>query len=271
MVCDSTNAMVPGRTGSEGELFKPLLELGKQATGRIVVTAFASNIARLVTLARVAEALGRRFGVVGQAMERMVAVARATGYWPEDLPDLVDGPHLGHLPREEVFAACTGSQGERQAALTRLAQDRHPDLLLDPDDMVIFSSRMIPGNERSVEQVQQRLRAQGVRLVTDHDALVHVSGHPAQEDLRRLYGWVQPPAVIPVHGTPRHLAANAALAEACHVPRTLVVENGDLCRLSPEGPERLGRIETGRLSMPRDGRLVKVPEDVLRDMRERGQ
>jgi ribonuclease J len=268
-VCDSTNATVPGRTGSESDLFKPFVELGKEATGRIVVTSFASNVARLVTLARVADALGRRFGVVGQAMERMVAVARSLGYWPDDLPDLVDGEHLGHLPRDEVFAACTGSQGETQAALTKLAQDRHPDLLLDRGDTVIFSSRMIPGNERSVERVHQRLKAIGVRLVTDHDALVHVSGHPAQDDLRRLYGWVRPPAVIPVHGTPRHLAANAAIAHECHVPATLIVENGDLCRLGPGVPERLGRVETGRLSVQRDGRLLKLPEDVLREMREK--
>lgn len=267
MVCDSTNAVVPGRTGSESDLFKPLLRLGEAAAGRIVVTAFASNIARLVTLARVADALGRRFGVVGQAMERMVAVARSTGYWPAGLPDLVDGRHLGHLPREEVFAACTGSQGEPQSALSRLAQDRHRDLLLDSCDTVVFSSRLIPGNERSVERVEQRLRALGIQVVTDRDALVHVSGHPAEEDLRRLYAWVQPPAVIPVHGTPRHLAANAAIASSCHVPAVLVVQNGDVCRLNPGGPERLGTIETGRLTVQPDGRLAKVPEEVLRAMR----
>lgn len=269
MVCDSTNAVVPGRTGSEGDLFKPLLALGEQATGRIVATSFASNVARLATLARVAKALGRRFGVVGQAMERMVALARATGYWPDDLPELVDGRHLGHLPRDEVFAACTGSQGEPRSALTRLAQDRHHDLLLDPGDTVIFSSRLIPGNERSVERVQQRLRALGITLVTDHDALVHVSGHPAEEDLRRLYGWVQPPAAIPVHGTPRHLSANAAIAMDCHVPAVLVVRNGDLCRLGPGGPERLGHVETGRLTLTPEGRLMKVPREVLEEMRAR--
>jgi ribonuclease J len=215
----------------------------------------------------VADALGRRFSVVGPAMERMLAIARATGYWPDDLPDLVDARHLGHLPREEVFAACTGSQGEPNSVLARLALDSHRDFLLDPGDTVIFSSRLIPGNEQALARVQQRLRALGVQLVTDRDAPVHVSGHPAQEDLSRLYNWVQPSAVIPVHGTPRHLAANAAIAQACHVPAVRVVQNGDLCRLGRQGPQLLGRIETGRLTLQPDGRLAKVPQALLQEMR----
>jgi ribonuclease J len=267
MVCDSTNAVVAGHTGSEGDLFKPLLELGEQAKGRIVVTAFASNIARLVTLARVARALGRRFGVVGQAMERMLATARVTGYWPEDLSDVIDARYMGHLPPEAVFAACTGSQGESGSALARIAQDTHRDLLLEAGDTVIFSSRMIPGNEQAVERMQQRLRALGVRVVTDREGFVHVSGHPAREDLRRLYDWVQPPVVIPVHGTPRHLIANAEVARTCHVPQVCVVQNGDLCGLSPLGLHRLGRVETGRLTRGPDGRLAPVAHDLLEEMR----
>jgi ribonuclease J len=267
MVCDSTNAVVPGHTGSESGLFAPLLELTEAAAGRVLVTSFASNIARLVTLARVAAAAGRRFGIVGQAMERMVAVARGTGYWPSDLPQLVDARHLGFLPPEEVFAVCTGSQGEPRSALARISAEQHRDLLLDPGDTVIFSSRVIPGNERSVRGVQQRLRALGVELVTDADAHIHVSGHPAADDLRRLYGWVQPPAVIPVHGTPRHLVANAAIAAECHVPRVRVVENGDLCRLGPQGPELLRRVATGRLTVAADGRLAPLPAADLAAMR----
>jgi len=269
MVCDSTNAVISGHTDSEGDLFKPLLELGKQAKGRIVVTAFASNIARLVTLARVARALGRRLGFVGQAMEHMLAIARATGYWPDDLSDVIDAGYLGHLPREEVFAVCTGSQGESNSALARLARDMHRDLLLEAGDTVIFSSRVIPGNERAVERMQQRLSALGVQLITDRDAFVHVSGHPAQEDLRRLYDWVQPPVLIPVHGTPRHLIANAEIARTCHVPQVCVVQNGDLCGLSPLGLHRLGRVETGRLTRQPDGRLERVAQDLLEEMRAR--
>lgn len=267
VVCDSTNAMVPGRTGSESSLFKPLLDIGRRAPGRILVTAFASNVARLVTLARVAQALERRFGVIGHAMERMVAVARSAGYWPADLPGLVDGRHLGHLPRDEVFAACTGSQGEPRSALSRLARDMHSDMLLDPGDIAIFSARTIPGNEREAERVRRHLRALGVRVVSDEDAPVHVSGHPAQEDLRQLYQWVQPPVAIPVHGTPRHLAANAEIAGACHVPQTYLLENGDLCRIGQGTLERLERVDTGRLCLRHDGRLTKVPKDTLRRMR----
>ena len=269
MVCDSTNAVVPGSTGSEGGLLKPLKEVVEGATGRVIVTSFASNIARLVTLARVAAATERHFGVVGQAMERMVAVARGTGHWPADLPELVDARHLGYLPREEVLAACTGSQGEPRSALARMAADSHRDILLDPGDTVIFSSKLIPGNERPVEQVQARLRALGVELVTDADAHVHVSGHPAAEDLKRLYDWVQPPVVVPTHGTPRHLRANADIALGCHVPRVVVIGNGDLCRLgAADGPQVLGRVPTGRLSLDVDGRLQPVPPSVLSAMRQ---
>ncbi len=268
-VCDSTNAVVPGHTGSEQDLFEPLRDLADEASGRIIVTAFASNIARLVTLAHVARAVGRRFGVIGPAMERMVAVAKATGYWPDELPELVDARHLAYLPQAEVLAACTGSQGEESSALARMADDRHRHMLLDPGDSVIFSSRLIPGNERSVQRLQQKLRGLGVQVVTDHDAAVHVSGHPAEGDLRMLYEWVRPPAVIPVHGTPRHLAANAAIAESCHVPRARVIRNGDLCRLRRGGPELLGSIPTGRLTLEADGRLAAVPPDLLRLMREK--
>jgi len=267
MVCDSTNAVVPGRTPSEAGLLAPLLELTQAAAGRVLVTSFASNVARLVTLARVAAASGRRFGVVGQAMERMVAVARGTGYWPGDLPELVDARHLGYLPPQEVFAVCTGSQGESRSALARISADRHRDLLLDPADTVIFSSRVIPGNERSVTRVQQRLRARGVELVTDAEAHVHVSGHPAADDLRRLYGWVQPPVAIPVHGTPRHLEANAAIARDCHVPRVCLVENGDLCQLDPNGVRHIARVPTGRLTVAADGALVPVSAADLAAMR----
>jgi ribonuclease J len=267
MICDSTNAVVPGTTGSEGGLFEPLCALVTEAPGRVVVTSFASNVARLVTLARVAQACNRRFGVVGQAMERMLSVAGATGYWPDDLPPLVDARHLGYLPPAEVLAACTGSQGEPRSALARMAADAHRDLLLDPGDTVIFSSRLIPGNERRVQLVQERLRALGIQLVTDADAHVHVSGHPAADDLRRLYHWVQPPAVIPVHGTPRHLRANADIAAQCHVPRVRVVANGDLCQLAADGPLVLGSIDTGRLLVTPDGGLEPVAADELARMR----
>lgn len=267
MVCDSTNAPVPGTTGSEGGLFEPLKALTAETPGRVVVTSFASNVARLVTLARVAEATNRRFGVVGPAMERMVGIAKATGYWPEDLPPLVDGRHLGFLPREEVLAACTGSQGESRSALERMARAMHRDMLLDPGDRVIFSSRVIPGNERSVNRLYELLRGLGVEVVTDEDAEVHVSGHPAAGDLEQLYGWVQPPVAIPVHGTPRHLEANGAIAKACHVPQVHLMENGDLCRLTLAGAEAAGQVDSGRLTLRSDGGLMRLDDDTLAVMR----
>lgn len=268
MVCDSTNAVVEGHSGSEGGLEENLRELVQNCGGRVLVTCFASNIARLNTIARVAAATGRRFGLLGQSMHRLVAAARATGYWDADLPELVDSRDLGYLPPEEVLAACTGSQGERRAALSRLAADAHPDLLLDPTDTVIFSSRLIPGNEASVERVQQRLADLGVRVVTDEDEHVHVSGHPAREELAQLYRWIQPPVVIPAHGTPRHLDANAEVAAACHVPRQLVGRNGDLFRLRGDDARILGRVPVGRLVVREGGRLEPVPRRVLEKMWE---
>lgn len=267
LVCDSTNAATPGRTPSESELLAALEQLGRNQHGRIIVTTFASNIGRMVALAMVARALGRRFGVVGPAMQRMVEIARSTGHWPVTLPELVESAYLGHLPREEVLVACTGSQGESRSTLAQLAADRHRHLLIDPGDLVIFSSRRIPGNERAINELQDRLRDLGARVVTDDEAPVHVSGHPAQDDLRRLYGWLQPPVLIPVHGTPRHLRANAVLAESCHIPRALIIEDGDICRLRVGGADVCARAESGRLGMTRDGRLVSIPAAVVEAMR----
>lgn len=266
MVCDSTNAVVPGWSGSEGVLEASLRTLVARRTGRVLVTCFASNIARLGTIARVAEATGRTFGLLGQSMERLVGAARRTGYWPVSLPALASPGELGWMPRGAVLAACTGSQGEARAALTRLAADTQRNLQLDPGDTVIFSSRMIPGNEGPVTRVQDRLRARGVEVITDEDALVHVSRHPAQAELAQLYDWIQPPVLIPVHGTPRHLAANARIAADCHVPRQLVGSNGDVFRLAAGGAEIRGRVPVGRLVL-RDGRLEPVPPRVLEQMR----
>jgi ribonuclease J len=270
MVCDSTNAVVPGRSGSEGELPESIRDLVEGCGGRVLVTCFASNLARINTIARVAVATGRRFGMLGQSMHRMLAAARATGYWGADLPEPVAPRDLGFLPPGEVLAACTGSQGERRAALSRLALDEHPDLLLDPDDTVIFSSRTIPGNEASVSRLRERLEALGVRVVGSDDARVHVSGHPARDELAQLYEWVRPPVVIPAHGTPRHLEANAAVAARSHVPKRLVGRNGDVVRLAAGEAEIVARVPTGRLVV-RDRHLEPVPARVVRRMQGAGR
>lgn len=268
--CDSTNAVVEGRTGSEGDLQQGLLRVVQARAQRVVVTTFASNVARLVTLARVAEASGRRFGVIGMAIENMLSLARAHGYWPADLPDPVAADHVAYLPRHEVLVACTGSQGEPRAALARMAADAHPDLPLEAGDTVVFSSRMIPGNERAVMGLQDRLRDLGVDVVTDADAPVHVSGHPARDDLRRLYGWLQPDRVIPIHGTPRHLRANADLATACGADTAHVPDNGEVCQLTPHGLQVVDRVANGRLYVDTNGGLTSVPAETLTRMREQG-
>ncbi len=270
VVCDSTNTTVAGSTAFESSLHEPLLKLAQRTPGRLVVTTFASNVARLVTLARIAQRTGRRFALVGQSLERIVSLARATGYWPEDLPALVDAAHVGYLPREEVLAVCTGCQGEQRAALARIASDEPRDLTLDAGDTVVFSSRLIPGNEERISRVVRQLRALGVEIVTGTELLVHVSGHPARDDLRRLYEWVQPPVVIPVHGTPRHLRANAAVAEACHVPQVHVIRNGVARNLVPGAPHPPGEVETGRLARGAEGGLAPVPAAVLAAMRAQG-
>ncbi|MEO1576876.1 MAG: ribonuclease J, partial [Pseudomonadota bacterium] len=208
MVCDSTNANVAGASISEATLKAGLYEAIKDAPGRVIVGCFGSNVARLATLARVAQQTGRYAGVLGRSLDAYYRAARTAGVWPGDLR-LVDAQHLGYLPRHEVLAIATGSQGEPRAALDRLAADSHPAFSVDPGDRLIMSARVIPGNERSVDALIERLAQRGVDTVHDGDGPlpIHASGHPPEEDLRTLYGWVQPRTLIPVHGEPTHLDA----------------------------------------------------------------
>ena len=230
--------------------------------GRVVAACFSSNIARLLTLATVALRCGRRLALLGRALEQMVASARASGWWDGRVA-LVPAAHVGYLPREEVLAVATGSQGEPDAALARMAAGRYPLLDLDPGDTVLYSSRRIPGNEAALERVQAALLARGVRVVVDGShgvndlagcerARTHVSGHPARAELRRLYGWLRPRLVVPTHGEPSHLEANARLARESGVTLTLDARNGDVCRLLPSPPGIVARVVTGRLRVDRD-------------------
>lgn len=252
MVCDSTNATVEGRSTSEGELGQALLEQVLAAPRRVIVACFGSNIARLVTLARTAAEAGRYPGLLGRSLENYYRAARASGLWPLDT-DMAQAAHLGYLPRDEVFAVATGSQGEAGAALYRLAQDSHPAFELEPDDTVIFSSRVIPGNEDSLERLYQRLRSRGVRVVTEDStaAPIHASGHPAREELRDMYRWIRPKIAVPVHGEPRHLDAHAALAKEVGVPMQLNGRNGDLFKLAPQPGIRREAAEVGRIEVRR--------------------
>ena len=243
VVSDSTNAHEPGWTPSEGGLLAPLTELVAARKGRVAVTLFSSNVARVATLARVAEATGRHLVLLGRSLQRTIKAAQDAGYLGGIVP-IVSLRDYGYLPPESVLMLCTGSQGERRAGLTRLAEDASGDLYLTAGDTVIYSARAIPGCELAIERVRRMFAERGVEVLTAADGHVHVSGHPRQDELRDLYGRVRPAQVVPVHGTPMHLEAHAELAESLDI-RAARIRNGEILRLGPR-PEVVGRAVTGR-------------------------
>ena len=248
MVCDSTNVLVEGSSGSEAEVRQSMDELIGRYRHRVAVACFASNVARIESVTRAGLAHGRHVGLVGRSLRRMVEAAQETGYLT-DLPDFVEEEDIGHLPRDRVLMICTGSQGEPRSALSRIARDEHPDVGLEPGDAVIFSSRIIPGNEHAIGELHNALIRQGIEVVTEKDHFVHVSGHPARDELAEMYRWVKPAIAVPVHGELRHLRAHVALAESCQVRRAVLAENGSLLRLAPGDPEVIGQVPTGRLGL----------------------
>jgi ribonuclease J len=253
VIGDSTNAIREGRSPSEREVGKTLAELIGSAPRRVAVTTFASNVARIEAVAQAARACDREVVLVGRAMERIVQVARETGYL-KGVQEFRSTDVYGYLPPDKVVALCTGSQGEPRAALARIALDEHPDVTLSKGDRVIFSSRTIPGNERAVGRVINGLVRQGIEIITDRTHLVHVSGHPRRAELEELYGWVRPRILVPVHGEALHMAEHAALGRKIGVPQTLTCTNGDVVRLAPGGAEIIDELPQGRLY--RDGRLI---------------
>jgi ribonuclease J len=262
MVCDSTNAMLPGESGSEADVGASLLELLGRYRNRIVVACFASNVARLRSIAEAAARHGRNVALIGRSLWRIEKAARENGYL-DGLSPFVTEHDAGFLPRDKALYICTGSQGEPRSALARIAQGDHPEVALEAGDVAIFSSRRIPGNEIAIARLQNQLARLGVEVVTDTEHFVHVSGHPARDELIRMYQMVRPKIAVPVHGELRHMRAHAALAEQCQVPHTVVVENGDMVRLAPGAPEVLGKVPAGRLAV--DGtRIVPIGGTVLR-------
>jgi len=254
LIGDSTNAVRDGRSPSETEVAKTIAALVKGASGRVAVTTFASNVARVKAVAAAAKAADREVVVVGRAMERVVQVARETGYL-EGVQSF-RGPDLyGHFPPDKVLALCTGSQGEPRAALARIANDDHPQVTLNKGDCVIFSSRTIPGNEKAVGAIVNGLVGQGVEVITDRTHLVHVSGHPRRDELRDIIAWTRPQILIPVHGEALHLSEHARLARAAGVPRVLVCRNGDLVKLGPGDPGIVEELPAGRLY--KDGTILE--------------
>ena len=256
LIGDSTNAVREGRSPSEREVAVELAKLIESAPARVAVTTFASNVARIRAVANAARKADREVVVVGRAMDRVIGVARETGYL-EGVQPFRGMDVYGHLPPDKVVALCTGSQGEPRAALARISADEHPEVALSRGDRVIFSSRPIPGNEKAIGRIINGLIDQGVEVITDRTHLVHVSGHPRRAELEDMIGWVKPRTVIPVHGEPLHLAEHAALARRLGV-NTLQCRNGDLVRLAPGAPDIIDEVPAGRLY--KDGVLLIAAE-----------
>ena len=250
MVCDSTTANVQGHSTSEADLVDGLSKIINEAKGRVVVTCFGSNLARLKTLYDIAETCDRHIALLGRSMVNMADAAKKSGIWPNQ-KNIVDSSYLCYLPKRSVLAIATGSQGEPRTALYRLSHDNFFDLALEPGDTVIFSSRAIPGNEQDIEDLIERLEAMQIKVFThlNSELPIHASGHPAVDELKLMYQWVRPDMSIPVHGEPQHLSAHGKLANACGVPRHQIGKNGDIYYIAPYRGIRRGAVKTGRLGL----------------------
>lgn len=268
IVCDSTNAMREGRSPSELAVAQSLAGIIKKASRRVAVTTFSSNVARIRAVADAARASGRRLVVAGRALHRVIQVAIDTGYLPKSL-EYLDQQECAFLKPEEVVVLCTGSQGEPRAAMARIAEGSHPDIELAKGDLVIFSSRTIPGNEKEVGRIQNSLVRMGCEVLTDAEALVHVTGHPRRDELRQMYAWTRPQIAIPMHGEARHVMAHARLAREAGVPTVVPAFNGEMVRLAPDPVRIIDDVPVGRLF--RDGNLIIPSEEgPVRERRKLG-
>ena len=257
LVCDSTNVFNPNPSGSEGEVRRALLEeVARHHGKRVLVTTFASNVARLQTLGEVAEATNRRLCVAGRSLDRIIRTAQASGYL-KNLPETVDFDTAMNLPRGEVLIVATGGQGEPRAALSRIAEDSH-QIALEAGDVVLFSSRQIPGNEIAIGRIQNRLAGRDITMVTDRQVEIHVSGNPGRPELEALYDWLRPEILVPVHGEVRHMREQARVGRAKGIPKAVVQQNGDLVRLAPGKPGKISEVRAGRLVLDGD---ILVPAD----------
>lgn len=266
LVCDSTNVFNPSPSGSEGAVHRAMMEeVASHAGKRVLVTTFASNVARLHTLADVARETGRRICVAGRSLERIIEVAQDNGYL-EDFPDPVDFDTAMRLPRGEVLIVATGGQGEPRAALSRIADDNHP-IKLSSGDVVLFSTRVIPGNEIAIGKVQNQLAAKGVVMITDRQSLIHVSGHPGRPELEALYSWLRPEVLVPVHGEIRHMREQARVGAECQIPHNVVQKNGEIVKLAPGAPGVIAPVLNGRLVL--DGDIITPADGEAIAMRRR--
>ena len=268
MMVDSTNVFVPGEVGSEATLRESLAGLVGRFTGRVAIACFASNVARVGSIAAAAKANGRSASLVGRSMIEITEAARRCGYLA-DTPPFLSDQEAALLPRDRVVFAVTGSQGEPRSALARIAAGDHDHVKLGAGDTVVFSSRIIPGNEKAIARVENQLARLGVEVVDEHEHFVHVSGHPGRDELARMYGWIKPRIAVPIHGEARHLHEQARFARECGIEQTIVIENGAVLRLAPNGPTALDRVRTGRLAV--DGtRLIPLEGNVMTARRRVG-
>jgi len=263
MVCDSTNVFVEGESGSEAEVRKHLVELIGKCKQRVVVTTFASNLARVATIILAAQEAGRVVALAGRSLHRVVAAAKESGYLSNDA-EFINEREVMNIPKQDVLVLCTGCQGEPRAALTRIARGEHPNIRLTPRDTVIFSSRKIPGNEMKINNVNNRLIQNGVEVITDKDYFIHVSGHPAREELKRMYQMVRPHIAVPTHGEPRHLHEHAKLAKSLGVAETVEAYNGAVVLLEQGEASVIGKVQAGYVAIdgtsliPTDGEIIRM-------------
>ena len=261
IVSDSTNSNVEGHSGSEEKLRESLIKIIKKTSNRIAITSFSSNLARLETFAHIAKESGRVAALCGRSLWTMYKAAMDTGYL-KNIKPFLDEREIMIYPKDQVLLICTGSQGEPRAALSRIASDNHQNIFLEANDTVIFSSKVIPGNERAITKVQNELKEKNINVVTESDEFVHVSGHPHVEELKKMYNWIKPEIVIPVHGEYHMLKSNVEIARKCGVKKGLILKNGLLLKVAPGEPKVLGSIASGRLML--DGkRIIPINEEAI--------
>jgi ribonuclease J len=266
MVGDSTNVFNPNESGSEADVRENLIKLVSTMEKRVVITTFASNVARLETIGEVAKATGRHLALMGRSMQRIYKAAKETGYL-KGFPKPIDQDDVDDIPREKILIACTGCQGEPRAAIARIARDEHKTVHLSPGDTVLFSSKIIPGNEITLGALFNDLVTKKINVVTEKDAFIHVSGHPGRAELKRMYDWVKPHCAIPVHGETRHLMRHAEFAAELGVKHRIVPKNGDVIAISDEGLELVDQVTAGRLAL--DGTEIIAVEDTALAERRR--
>jgi len=258
MICDSTNVFSEGRAGSELDVRESLVRIMETKNKKIIVTSFASNVARMETIFYCAKKTGRNICLVGRSMHKIYKAARQCGYL-QNLLEPIDPRDAKKIPRNKIIFLCTGSQGEPMGAMNRIVNGIHPDVFLEKEDVVIFSSKIIPGNEKKLYKLQNQITKEDVEIITEENAFVHVSGHPNRDDLKDMYKWVKPKCIIPVHGEHRHMKEHVEFAKKMQIPQTLLIENGDIVQIHPgASPKIIDKAPSGRMYL--DG-SISVNED----------